>query len=896
MTIIRKNTNPRATDVAPQLQSVLHANGMQAHISLSETGTYQLVTISHNSSQPRYYDLNEKQLDALVNGGTNTWNKNAYNTFVSIVKDDYYIPGSWVAAKNANSPVNHGLWGHTIMDGEYGYRDPRFRPFAGPGFGKFDNSLFGFLFGGGRYHIRRVAGRPYFANSAPVVIERPDGRLKPGELKSGSYGFYDKGNQKKDALSNLEVDVKPRVLERPKGKALPLKDYINGYSTLLTFSGAGFAEVLSSHGIVVDKDKKTLTIKSDGVNKNLEYTLTDEELNTILNDKLRFTDTRGKKKHVHNKNAPNISERLDVINKVIANDFADKITVDHLQSKDYINIKLKPETAASLGLLEKQANAYNKNIDTLDLDMREMRQDYRTGFIDKWNSIGVVDGRTLSEDKGFYLPMDKGRRVAVGEIQAYPTNDGTKTSYRMTAVINNQVMSHEISKDDYIKFINYDDEHRLQLFDKVFDEVKIKSASNGMLEDNTRSSYLDEAKDVVRLEGDYSLVSSKSSAAITGAMAWKDNISGDYTINVRTNKDAGMWSFKITEDQYTKFKYATNEERAQMLTSLIPLTDENKEKMKVVESASLYRGGYVKGQNANVSASLEKVLQDLEKAGLGYKIVNNRDLPEQERFRVLKESVQKLQEKANKSGAKIAIPSDSELWQMIKEHPHTQVPDQQQKSKLKSAEQKQYNLNDLREQTKINLLGDASVNGESLDNLKASKKWTRSGEHGRATQVGDISVEKLKDAEGKVIDGKYKMTAVIDGNVFSHEITEKQYNKFMTVNNLQRMKLFDKIFPEVEMKTKPENRFNLGAALLAAVTTGVGVMAIASEPRPHHRPVVFESGPVFSKPGVVSAAEVSASIYESMNNGPAPSEGYGLGRQQISYLTENIYERYSTYL
>lgn len=878
MTIIRKNTNPRATDVAPQLQSVLHANGMQAHISLSETGTYQLVTISHNSSQPRYYDLNEKQLDALVNGGTNTWNKNAYNTFVSIVKDDYYIPGSWVAAKNANSPVNHGLWGHTIMDGEYGYRDPRFRPFAGPGFGKFDNSLFGFLFGGGRYHIRRVAGRPYFANSAPVVIERPDGRLKPGELKSGSYGFYDKGNQKKDAISNLEVDVKPRVLERPKGKALPLKDYITGYSTLLTFSGAGFAEVLSSHGIVVDKDKKTLTIKSDGVNKNLEYTLTDEELNTILNDKLRFTDTRGKKKHVHNKNAPNISERLDVINKVIANDFADKITVDHLQSKDYINIKLKPETAASLGLLEKQANAYNKNIDTLDLDMREMRQDYRTGFIDKWNSIGVVDGRTLSEDKGFYLPMDKGRRVAVGEIQAYPTNDGTKTSYRMTAVINNQVMSHEISKDDYIKFINYDDEHRLQLFDKVFDEVKIKSASNGMLEDNTRSSYLDEAKDVVRLEGDYSLVSSKSSAAITGAMAWKDNISGDYTINVRTNKDAGMWSFKITEDQYTKFKYATNEERAQMLTSLIPLTDENKEKMKVVESASLYRGGYVKGQNANVSASLEKVLQDLEKAGLGYKIVNNRDLPEQERFRVLKESVQKLQEKANKSGAKIAIPSDSELWQMIKEHPHTQVPDQQQKSKLQSAEQKQYNLNDLREQTKINLLGDASVNGESLDNLKAGKKWTRSGEHGRDTQVGDISVEKLKDAEGKVIDGKYKMTAVIDGNVFSHEITEKQYNKFMTVNNLQRMKLFDKIFPEVEMKTKPENRFNLGAALLAAVTTGVGVMAIASEPRPHHRPVVFESGPVFSKPGVVSAAEVSASIYESMNNGPAPSEGYGLGR------------------
>lgn len=795
MTIIRKNTNPRATDVAPQLQSVLHANGMQAHISLTETGTYQLVTLSHNSSQPRYYDLSEKQLNALINGGTNAWNKNAYNTFVSIVKDDYYIPGSWVAAQNANSPVNHGLWGHTIMDGEYGYRDPRFRPFAGPGFGRFDNSPLGFLFGGGRYHIRRVEGRPYFANSAPVVVERPDGRLKPGELKSGSYGFYDKGNQKNDALSNLEVDVKPRVLERPKGKALPLKDYINGYSTLLTFSGAGFAEVLSSHGIVVDKDKKTLTIKSDGVNRNLEYALTDEELSTILNEKLRFTDTRGKKKQVYNKNAPNISERLDVINKVIANDFADKITMDHLQSKDYINIKLKPETEAALGLTEAKANEYNRNIDVPELNMQDMRQDYKTGFIDKWNTIGVVDGRMLPEDMGFYLPMNKGRRVTVGEIQAYPTNDGEKTSYRMTAVVNNQLMSREISKDDYNRFLNYDDEHRLQLFDKVFDEVKIKSASNGQLEDKVYSGNIDSAKGVVSLKGDYCLISGKSSAAITAAMAWKDEISGDYLINLRTNKDAGMWSFKISQEQYNKFQYATDEERVSLLSTLLPSDAKSNEKMKVVAASSIYQGGYMREQNANISPKLDR-----------------------------------------------------------------------------------YNLNDIREQTKINLLGDANVNGESLENLKASKEWKRSGEHGRDTQVGDIVVEKLKDAKGQEIEGKYKMTAVIDGNVFSHEITEKQYNKFMTVNNLQRMKLFDKIFPEVEMKTKPENRFNLGAALLAAVTTGVGVMAIASESRPHHSPVVFESGPVFSKPGVVSAAEVSASIYESMNNGPAPSEGYGLSR------------------
>lgn len=72
-----------------------------------------------------------------------------------------------------------------------------------------------------------------------------------------------------------------------------------------------------------------------------------------------------------------------------------KITVDHLQSKDYINIKLKPETEAALGLTEAKANEYNRNIDVLELNMQDMRQDYKTGFIDKWNTIGVVDGRMI---------------------------------------------------------------------------------------------------------------------------------------------------------------------------------------------------------------------------------------------------------------------------------------------------------------------------------------------------------------------------------------------------------------------------------------------------------------------------------------------------------------------
>ncbi len=845
-TILRKNTNPRALDIAPQLQNTLNANGMQAQIAMTETGQYQLVTMAHNTSTPRRYNINEAQLEALMNGGTNVWDKKAYQTFVSIVRNDYYMPGSFVAARNANSPVNMGLNGHRLNPGEYGYRGERpFRPFEGARFGRFDSFLDGFrAFGRHGYHARRIDDRPFLASSAPVVMDRPDGRLKPGELKTGDYGFYDKGTQKQDPMTDMKIEVKPKELVRPKGQALPLGEYITGYSSALTFSGDGFNKLLASHGVVIDKERKTLTIKSDGVNKDFQYKLTDEEISKILNDKLRFQSGEGKKEKVYNKTAPNISERLDVINNVISKDFSDKITKAHLESKDYINIKLKPEVEQELNLGRQQAASYAKNLDVIGIDMKNMRQDYKTGYIDKWNSIGVVDGRSLDDSKGFYLPVKDGRAVSVGEILAYPVNDGQKTSFRMTAVINNQVMSHDISKADYLKFINYDDENRLKLFDKVFDEVKMKSASNGQLQDTVRSRSLEQANGVVAMKGDYSLVNGNTVAAITGAVAWKDQISGNYQINVRTDKDAGMWSFKISEEQYNAFKNGTDHERAKMLTALVPFTDENKQKMKVVETRNLNKDMLVEFHSANVSLS-NKVIDDLHQAGLGAKAVST----EEARRGVLSESLVTAH-----AG---------------KEH--------QNEGNVVHYGKEEINLNDLRNAVKINLLGDAGVNGESLSNLEESKEWKRGGEHGRATNIGDIVVERLKDEQGQVIEGKYKMTAVIDGNPISHEITQKDYNKFLSVNDYQRMKLFDKIFDEVKMTSKPGHGINLGAAILAAVTTGLDVAASLSMP-PRPKPDFYESKAVFSKPGVVSpeavaAASFAAEVGEERGHG----EGRGMG-------------------
>lgn len=847
MAILRKNINYGATDISQRLQDTLNANGMQAHIAMTQTGDYELVTLSHNSSEPRRYPLNQQQVENLMNSGTNAWDKKAYNTFVDIVKEDYYIPGSFVAARNANSPINMGLDGHRLAHGEYGYREPHFFfPFEGPRYGRFDNIIDGLigLVHGGR--IRRIDDRPFYASSAPVVIDRPDGRLRPGEMKTGAYGFYDKGvKQKQDVLQSMSISEqqKPKV-ERPKGQAVPL----DSISSPVYMSTEKFQQVLSSHGVVIDEKSNLLTIKSASVPTNLEYKLNLDETKKLMNEKFKYSDKKG----VHNKDGVSVNERLAILNAVIGKDFADRITIEMLNSKDYVDIKLKPEVEKELGVHQEVANQYMAS--KLDIiEMKDMREDYRSGFIDSWNSIGVVDGRALNPNEGFYLPVKDGRAVSVGEIQVSPVNDGKgATTFRMTAVINNQVMAHDISKEDYIKFINYNDEYRLKLFDKVFDEVKIKSSSNGILEDPVRSGRIEEADGVAVLGGRYNLVNDNITAAIMGAMAYKDKISGEYMLNMRESKDIGMWSYKITEEQYLAFKNADDEGKAKLLSTIIPITDEKQQPLSVVKEVQL-------------------PLSTTEKRTSSYS--ENVDIKDSLETEVEKKYNERMADALNRT-----IFKDTEHIKA------TALSESDEKIVSKSerifvAEGKsQPTLTELRQSVRIALNGEANVNGESLENLKPNKEWVRSGGHGRATEVGDIAVERLRDAEGKIIEGKYKMTAVIDGNVFSHEITQKDFDKFRAINDTQRMKLFDKIFPEVEMKTKAGHGFNLGAAILAAVSVGMDVVgSVMAEPR--FRPEIYASRNVFSKPGVVSPEAVSAALYESENEQlrRGPSEGRGMG-------------------
>lgn len=846
---LRKDKNPyMSVDIAPELQATLNANGMQAHITEDENGKFKLVTMSHNSSQPRSYDLTSQQLDALVSGGSGVINKKAYVTFVQLVKDDYYVPGSYVAARNVNSPVQTGLHGYRAQPGEYGYG--RFSPFHGHHFGPFDGFFHNHGWGPGSTNLRRIGNRLFVDNGAPIMAERPDGALKPGEMKSGSYGFYDKGNQSQKGVDVLkDMKLKPKLNSRTddeKAKIVQYKSLFEYQKTLTT--GRQFNDMLRLHGVDLNKEKGILTIEARGLDRKVIYELSEEQKKVLFNDKIKMQGKGGK---IYNKDGYTTDERLAIINNVISRDFEGKITPKMLNEKDLVSLDFNEKSKREFGLLSdaskfQQAVGGQQASDVID--MRNVREDYVTGFVDNWHSIGVVDGRALDPDEGFYLPVKGGRRVSVGEIQAYVANDGGDRgqTYKMSAVINGKVYTHDISKDDYEKFLNYDDEYRLKVFDKNFKEVQIKSARNGGLQDAVRSDLLTNADTSTSLRGKFSFNIGGDTTTITQATAWKDEVSGNYVLNVRDGKDAGMWTIKLTEQQYLDFKDASQYDKAKMLETLMPWKEDLRGKVKVIPTQLLSASERIDAAiNGNVPVISDKTLKDLDKAkGLGYEPV----LTTGQEMQMAKGLKEGLQERGEYAKPKEHLVNDEN-----------------------------YNLGEIREQTRKNLQGLAGVNGESLDNIKDSKNWKRGGEHGRDTTVGDIAVDKMRDANGNVVEGKYKMSAVIDGVVVTHEINQKQFDKFVAVNDYQRMKLFDKVFPEVQMKTKEGRGFHLGAAILAAFTVGTDLALSLGGPRPPHpKPEVYAS--VYSKPGVVSPGAVAASIYEdNMQRHEERSAGLGLG-------------------
>ena len=441
-----------------QLEDLLRRNGMSAQLAVEE-GKYKLLVQGHDSPLLRY-DISEQQFRALGDGGTNYANKKAYNTFNSIVGKDFDLPSSFVAARNVNGRVAMGLHGYRVGVGEYGRPFPM-RPHAfGAGFlGWMPRQQPGF-------HLRRIG-------DVPMVVEHADGRIRPGELKSGGYGYYYKGgqqpaNQVADPLRDLQTYFPPvQTRPRPTEPAKPYKELI---TSDVYFTNEKWQEVLSSHGIVIDADKKLLTIQSTGTQQDFVYDLTEEEVKKLTDNSLK---------------AVPLQERIDLLNHVINGDFKDSITKDMLNSTEHISITLKPEVEQSL---VQQQQVINHQVDVIPDPLQQ--QQHLAPSLNPED--GYVNGQDLEEGderKGWYREGKHGRSVEVGDIwveKVQPQkaegegaqNDDQKNNqvtYRMSAVINGQVVSHEISQKQYDKFMAVDDYQRMRMLSKVFKEVDLKT-------------------------------------------------------------------------------------------------------------------------------------------------------------------------------------------------------------------------------------------------------------------------------------------------------------------------------------------------------------------------------------------------------------------------------------
>ena len=666
---IRKYTNPRELDLSTGLQEVLRKNGMQAHISLAKDGGRELIVLGHDSPVLTY-KLNEKQVENLMGWGTTYENKKAYNTFASIVKDDFYMPQNFVSASNAFGRVAMGLHGYRIGHGEYGYdarparRTPWFAPFSRQGRG-WAGDFVGYAPRTEGFHLRRIGDHAYRPwGGGPMVTERPDNRVKPGEMLSGGYGFYFKGHQKEtpvEVLDQISIEPKIKPLEaapRPQGQGIP-------YSSVITsdvyFSNDKFQEVLKSHGIVIDEAKKTLTIQSNLSKVDLQYDLKPEELQKLMANK------------VSGKGGVSVDARLAIINEVIGKDFDTKLTKDMLETKELVSLDLKPEVRQEVEapFIEQERRIAEQQ------RLAEARAEQRRESERIERDPNAINGREIQAilgNKGWFQPVANGREMVVGEIRVDKTLNGT---YVMEAEVNGRLLAHSISAKDYQKFLDLDDAHRLKMFDKVFNEVEIKSA----------------------------------------------------------------------------------------------------------HGESLYQ-------------------DDLYLAHDGQSIVHQKEV-------------------------------------------------------------------DIQNATSNR------VDGAALLEFNERKGFYRERAHGREVEVGNIQVDPTAN-------GKYKMTAVINGQTISHEITQKQYDKFLAVDDYHRMQLFSKIFNEVDIKTRPGEGHNLGAALLAALVVGGEVMRDGLSVPHEARPEIYEThtGPVYHKAGVVSPADVAAANFrsEEANLGvPGPDEGIRRG-------------------
>ena len=527
-----------------ELMRTIHMNGLDAFIEMAQDGRAQLVVRgmnSHTTYGVFRYDITQQQMSKLMQGGgaTGAKNKAAYEEFNRIVSRDFGTPENYTVARNVGvtrsgnrnrmTSVNMGWNG-------VGTRHP----------------YWGFMMSDPMRHDgRRLPGE------SAEIRRTADGWYRP------TAGYYYKGDavqrqqQQQQQLNDIKIEkVEEKLLvppERPQGKAVPLSEVIKTENdSVYGFTKDKWEKVLNEHGIFVvtgRKDKNGvihngIEIKAKGVRRDLFYDMTPEQLQKIMADKAT------------GKNGVSIQERLDVINshEMFKNDFQTGISKEMLETKDYVDVKLKPEVREVIEkdyieqdrrLAEKERMAalrqqlqeatrreqqridaesercrrdpnavYGRNIAklmagkeffaqvahgrhmvvaeirvdnnltrqertvlALSSDIADMKERQRSiqGRIAELEKQPEKNGRELEELRKAY--SDVTREINVGQEQlqaAEKQKSGEKPQYTISALVNGEWMTKEISEKEYQRFLMLDDKHRLMFFDDKFDNIAIK--------------------------------------------------------------------------------------------------------------------------------------------------------------------------------------------------------------------------------------------------------------------------------------------------------------------------------------------------------------------------------------------------------------------------------------
>lgn len=488
---LRRSAMPVTLQLPHELSDILARNGMQATIAMDAQGQPSLIVQGHDSPVLTY-NITSQQLKQLTGWGSNFLNKQSYNTFTDIVANDFDLPKDYVHARNVNTRVAMGLHGYRIGVGEYGHH-PVMTPrqafmygmpmgFCRPRHGMpmpyghsmhqrgFWQVMTPYLGWTGRmqdgFHLRRMGGMLVTPQGAPIVPERPDGRMRPGELQSGGYGFYWKGggmNMHPGAQRPMEVDpLQPFRPVVPGGQqplqsegqdmlpvrsTEPARTYQELISSDVYFTFDKFKECLDSHGLVLDTEKNELIVQSSAVEADLTYSLSEKDMEVLASNSL--------KDH-------SLSERLLVLNNVLGTDFKDQVSMDMLNSRERISIDLNDEARAELAQVTEIHHEESRRMDVQMQIVEDMREAiHADGLI-----IPII-----SEKDGYHWAQDAshGRDVVLGNVVAYE-NEG---KFFLRADINGIAMSKELTEKEFQEIQYRNDSRRLELIDGHLDGIHL---------------------------------------------------------------------------------------------------------------------------------------------------------------------------------------------------------------------------------------------------------------------------------------------------------------------------------------------------------------------------------------------------------------------------------------